>query len=141
MGKLGEEEETKMDNTSEVLSEDSDMDVKKETEQFIPVPRVEVVKKKRVLSDKQCEALHCREDERNGYNWLKKRECECIHKSLLNSQTNRKLKLYWRSILETMSKNKPKPNVNDRTHLYNRCTCQKVKNRTTVMIFLKRYLC
>ena len=56
MGKLGEEE-TKVDATSEVLSEDSDMDVKKETDQFIPVPSVEVVKKKRVLSEKQHEAL------------------------------------------------------------------------------------
>ena len=56
MGKLGEEE-TKVDATSEVLSEDSDMDVKKETDQYIPVPPVEVIKKKRVLSEKQREAL------------------------------------------------------------------------------------
>ena len=35
MGKLGEEE-TKGDSLIDALSEDSDMDVKKETEQFIP---------------------------------------------------------------------------------------------------------
>ena len=56
MGKLGEEE-TKVDSVIDALSEDSDMNVKKEPEQFIPVPSVEVVKKKRVLSDKQREAL------------------------------------------------------------------------------------
>ena len=56
MGKLGEEE-TKVDSPIDALSEDSDMDLKKETDQFIPVPSVEVVKKKRVLSEKQREAL------------------------------------------------------------------------------------
>ena len=45
MGKLGEEE-VKVDAASEVLSEDSDMDVKKETaaEEFIP--QVETHKKR-----------------------------------------------------------------------------------------------
>ena len=36
MGKLGEEE-VKVDAASEVLSKDSDMDVKKETDEFIPI--------------------------------------------------------------------------------------------------------
>ena len=57
MGKLGEEEVFKVDAASEVLSEDSDMDVKKETEEFIPIPPVVTHKKKRALSEKQCEAL------------------------------------------------------------------------------------
>ena len=56
MGKLGEEE-VKVDAVSEGLSEDSDMDVKKGADEFIPIPPVDTHKKKRALSEKQREAL------------------------------------------------------------------------------------
>ena len=56
MGKLGEQE-TKVDSVDVLSSDESGDEEKKETEDFIPLPPLDVPKKKRTLSEKQREAL------------------------------------------------------------------------------------
>ena len=56
MGKLGEQE-TKVNSVDVLSSDESGDEEKKETEDFIPLPTIDVPKKKRTLSEKQREAL------------------------------------------------------------------------------------
>ena len=56
MGKLGEQE-TKVNSVDVLSSDESGDEEKKETEDFIPLPTLDVPKKKRTLSEKKRKAL------------------------------------------------------------------------------------